>query len=292
MNPQCTPAQPPEKMSKPHRSRSVISDRAAKDQPVLIPRLLTLALLLVALLSGCQAQDSTPLPPTQTSPPPTATLTPSPTIIWFPPTATFTPFPTSSPPAPTEELRTNLGDIVLEDNFSSTSPWTTTRTADGNALIGANELTISIPSQKVYLTSMRQEPVLGDFYLEITAGPTFCQGQDEYGLLLRYSSPGDFYRVGVSCDGQVRLDRLYRGQASSPQPWLLSGALPIGAPSRSRLAVWVRGRELRVFVNDEFQFQVSDPQHTQGQIGVFARSTGDHLLTVGFSNLVIRQINP
>lgn len=189
-------------------------------------------------------------------------------------------------------MRPSLGEIILEDNFSSSDPWTTSRTTEGSALIGANELTISIPDQKLYLTSLRQEPLLGDFYIEITAGPTFCQEQDEYGLLLRYTSPGDFYRIAASCDGKVRLDRLYRDQASSPQPWLLSGALPIGAPSRSRLAVWVRGRELRVFVNDEFQFMISDPQHTQGQIGVFARSTGGHLLTVGFSNLVIRQITP
>jgi hypothetical protein len=189
-------------------------------------------------------------------------------------------------------MRPNLGEMLLEDDFSSDALWSTSRTVQGSALIGANQLTISIPNDKVYLTSLRQEPVLTDFYIEITAGPTFCQGQDEYGLLLRYASPGDTYRVGLSCDGQVRLDRLYQGQASSPQPWLLSGALPIGAPSLSRLGVWVRGRELRVFVNDQFQFKVSDPQLTQGQVGVFARSTGDHLFTVNFSNLLIRQISP
>jgi hypothetical protein len=189
-------------------------------------------------------------------------------------------------------MRPNLGDIILEDDFSSNERWSTSQTAQGSALTGANQLTISIPKEKVYLTSLRQEPILTDFYIEITAGPTFCQGQDEYGLLLRYTSPGDTYRVGLSCDGQVRLDRLYQNQASSPQPWMLSGALPIGAPSLSRLGVWVQGRELRVFVNDQFQFKVNDPQLTQGQIGVFARSTGDHLLTVNFSNLLIRQISP
>ena len=189
-------------------------------------------------------------------------------------------------------MRPSLGEIILEDNFSTSAPWSTSQTAEGSALLGANELTISIPNEKRYLTSLRQEPLLADFYIEITAGPTFCQGQDEYGLLLRYTSPGDFYRIALSCDGQVRLDRVYQDQASSPQPWLISGALPIGAPSRSRLAVWARGRELRVFINDEFQFQVSDPQLTQGQIGVFARATGDHLFTVGFSNLQIRQIGP
>lgn len=264
----------------------------AQTKPELALFLFLLVIAFTGLLFGCQTTGETQPSPTWSPLPPTTTFTPTATIIWFPATATFTPFPTSPPIPPTEEMRPALGGIILEDNFSSDAPWSTSRTAEGSALLGANELTISIPKEKVYLTSLRQEPLLSDFYVEITAGPIFCQGQDEYGLLLRYSSPGDTYRFAVSCDGQVRLDRLYRDQASSPQPWLLSGALPVGAPSRSRLAVWARGRELRVFVNDEFQFQVSDPQLTQGQIGVFARSTGGHLFTVSFSNLLIRQVSP
>lgn len=296
MNSLCTPAQQTVNVDLPSQmSSNQPMDRTwrytpAKRYPLLVIIVL-LTVIFTGLLSACQ-DAGTPPPATHTAPPATITSTPTPTIVWFPPTATFTPYPTSSPVAPTAEMRPDLGEMLLEDDFSSDARWSTSQTDQGSALIGANQLTISIPNEKVYLTSLRQEPVLTDFYIEITAGPTFCQGQDEYGLLLRYASPGDTYRVGLSCDGQVRLDRLYQGQASSPQPWLLSGALPMGAPSLSRLGVWVRGRELRVFVNDQFQFKVSDPQLTQGQVGVFARSTGDHLFTVNFSNLLIRQISP
>ena len=296
MNSPCTPAQQTvEADLSSQMSPNQPMDRTSRYTPAnRHPRFVIFVSLLsifTGLLAACQGV-STPPPPTHTAPPPTITFTPTPTIIWFPPTATFTPYPTSSPVAPTAEMRPDLGEMLLEDDFSSDALWSTSQTDQGSALIGANQLTISIPAAKVYLTSLRQEPVLTDFYIEITAGPTFCQGQDEYGLLLRYASPGDTYRVGLSCDGQVRLDRLYQWQASSPQPWLLSGALPMGAPSLSRLGVWVRGRELRVFVNDQFQFKVSDPQLTQGQVGVFARSAGGHLLTVNFSDLLIRQISP
>lgn len=248
--------------------------------------------LTTAALAGCLplAVETPPASPTPL--PPTTTASPTPTVIWFPPTATFTPFPTNPPPEPTLEARPNLGEMILQDEFPAGAPWSTSQTRSGSALLGAGELTIAIQEEKAYIYSLRQEPVLGDFYLEITASPAFCQGIDEYGLLVRYTSPGDYYRFSVSCDGQVRMDRVYQNQASSPQPWQLSGAVPIGAPSRSRLAVWALGLEMRFFVNDEFQFSVRDPQLPSGQVGVFIRSTGGHLMTVNFTDLLVRQITP
>jgi len=133
--------------------------------------------------------------------------------------------------------------------------------------------------------------VLRDFYLEITASPSLCRDADEYGLLLRASSLRDFYRFSLSCDGQVRLDRLVNGTASSPQPWTLSGAFPPGAPSISRLAIWAKEKEMRFFVNEEYQFTVSDPMLPSGSIGVFARSAGDNAVTINFSELIIREID-
>jgi hypothetical protein len=143
----------------------------------------------------------------------------------------------------------------------------------------------------VYAYTMRDEPVLGDFYVEITASPTLCQGNDEYGLLLRMTSPADFYRYSLSCNGKIRLDRLVAGQASSPQPWMQSGTVPPGAPSISRLAAWIYGKEMRFFVNDTYQFTVKDPLLASGNIGVFARSAGENAVTVSFSELLVRKIS-
>ena len=235
-------------------------------------------------------QAAPALLPTETSTP-TATVTPTATIVWFPPTATLTAFPTPVI-TPTQDLRTDLGEIILSDDFSSADSWTLGRTNSGSAALGKNELTIAISEPGAYVYSVRQTPVLKDFYAEITASPTLCRGQDEYGLLLRASSPGDFYRFSLSCDGQVRLDKLVGGTASSPQPWLFSPIVPSGAPSISRLAVWARGKEMRFFVNDVHQFTVSDPILPAGNLGVFARSGGETAVTVSFSDLMVRSINP
>ena len=221
---------------------------------------------------------------------PTLTATPTATIVWFPPTSTPTPFPTRVI-TPTQDHRPSLGEVLLTDDFSSPDSWLLGRTSSGSAALGKNELTIAISEPGAYVYSVRQTPVFSDFYVEITASPTLCRGQDEYGLLIRMSSPGDFYRFSLSCDGQVRLDRLVGGAASSPQPWTPSGSVPPGAPSSSRLGVWALGKEMRFFVNDEYQFTVNDPLLPSGNLGVFARSAGQLDVTVSFSDLIVYDIN-
>lgn len=250
---------------------------------------LPILLFTVIGVTGCLPVAAS-LPPPPATQPATDTPAPTKTVIWFPPTATPTPFPTIQI-TPTPDLRPDLGDILFTDDFSSGDHWSLGQTATSSVALGVKELSIALSEPRVYAYSLRDEPVLNDFYAEITASPTLCRDHDEYGLLLRMTSPSDFYRFSLSCDGQVRLDRLVAGKASSPQPWMQSGAVPPGAPSISRLAVWVYGKEMRFFINDTYQFTVRDPLLPSGNIGVFARSAGENAVTVSFSDLVVRNIS-
>jgi hypothetical protein len=128
---------------------------------------------------------------------------------------------------------------------------------------------------------------LSDFYAEIKASPSICRDGDEYGFLLRVSSSLDFYRFSLTCDGQTRVDKFIKGNASSPQPLTMSGAVPPGAPSNSQLAVWAVGKEMRFFANGEHLFTVYEPTLPSGGIGVFARASGEDDVTVSYSNLVV-----
>lgn len=247
-----------------------------------------LVVLGAVLLAGCLPREA-PLPPPTETPVPSASPTTTATTVWFPPTATPTPFPTL-PVTPTPDLRPSLGEVLFSDDFSEGGPWALARTSAGSVALGKNELTIAIAEPKAYLSSLRAEPLLKDFYLEITASPTLCRQADEYGVLLRVASESDFYRFSLSCDGQVRLVRVFKGAASAPQPWLSSGAVPPGAPSTSRLAIWAKGKEMRFFVNDVHQFTISDPTIPSGNLGVFARSAGENAVTVNFTDLVVREI--
>lgn len=234
--------------------------------------------------------------PTETPPPaPTvtpvviSTATPTETVIWFPPTATATPFSTLIV-TPTEVLKPEIGNIIFSDDFSNGDRWALGTSESGSVALGINELTIAISIPDTYIFTIRDEPVLRDFYAEITASPTLCRNLDEYGILFRWGSMGDFYRYSLACNGQVRLDRLTGGTAASPKPWTPTGVVPSGAPKSNRMAVWVKEKEMRFYIDDIPQFTLSDPMLSSGLIGVFARSAGDNALTVNFSDLIVYEV--
>ena len=245
-------------------------------------------LFMVILFSAC-GSTQTPQPFVEDTPTATITSSPTPTVEWFPATATPTMISTLLT-TPTPVLNPNLGAIIFSDDFNKPDLWLLGSTSSGNISLGVNELTIAIAEHGAYEYSIRKEPLLGDYHIEITTSPTLCQGEDQYGLLLRMSSSGTFYRYALSCDGRVRLDRVIQGTATSPQPWIQNNSIPPGAPIPSRLSVLLHGEEMRFFINDQFQFIVTDPALQIGNIGVFARSLGDNAVTVNFSNLVVREI--
>lgn len=268
-------------------SRRYLSDQSSLTKRRGFFGLAWVILLAVYGLWACLPVSTPQVLPTQTQLPPSQT--PTPTIVWFPPTATFTPFPTAAV-TPTVDLLMGLGDVIFQDDFSEASAWNLVEDPGGSVALGKNELSIVIQKNKTYLYSIRAEPVFSDFYLEITASPTFCRDKDEYGVLVRVSPTLDYYRYSLSCDGYVRLDRLVNGSASSPQTWVWSASVPPGAPSSSVVGVWAVGSEMRFFVNRQYQFTVRDPLLSSGSVGIFARSASDKPVTVSFSNLIIYEV--
>lgn len=247
--------------------------------------IMTITFILAGLASCSPLRTPLPLPTVTPVPP---TTTPTQTQVWFPPTPTYTLYPTPTGViTPTVDIQPEYGEPLIVDNFDDPALWTTTRGPVGSVAMGVNELSIAISSPRGYLYSQRQGPQLKDFYAEITASPSICSGEDEYGMLLRVSPSFDFYRFSLTCDGQTRLDKYYQGTASSPQALTYSSQVPPGAPSMSRLGVWASGKELHFYINDVYQFSVRDPSITSGTLGVFARAAGDGAVTVNYSELVV-----
>jgi hypothetical protein len=243
-------------------------------------------------LSACQPVTTATLElPTATYITPSPTASPSP--IWFPPTQTPTPpGPSQVASTPTSPASLEAGALIFSDDFSDPAAWELGQTGTGSRALGKNELTLAIAQPHSSLSSLRRDTQLGDYLLEITASPSLCKDGDEYGLLLRVTPEGDFYRWSLTCDGQTRLDKYYQGKASSPQGLMLSGAVPPGAPSQSRLAVRMKGKVLDFYINGEYQFSVRDPSLVSGTIGVYARAAGDNAVTVNFSDLSVYEPSP
>ena len=237
------------------------------------------------LLTACSSLGLEPV--TLTPPPPTITPSPTPTIVWFPPTATLTPQPVFTQP-PTPDMLTGLGELIASDDFSDPEEWDTAVSDDGSASVSRDRLTLAV-QPGIYLVSLQRQMVLGNFYAEITARPSLCRGEDEYGFLVRASAV-TYYRFSLTCNGQAHAERISLKERHDLHEPVISGDVPPGAPGEVRIGVWAAGSELRLFLNGRFQFSFTDLNLSSGTVGVFAHATGDTPVTVTFSDLRVQAV--
>ena len=245
-------------------------------------------ILPIILLSACLSV-STPEP----LPTPTQTAVPSPTstIEWFPSSPTPEQLPTIAV-TPTQEFMSEIGEIIFQDEFFSSDGWTVPQTDRGQINITNGEIVIIINEPKSLLVGTLEKPDLQDFYAEITANPVLCTGRDEYGFLFRVFGRNQYYRFALSCDGEVRLDKIGGAGTLVLYPWTRSASVPPGAPSVSKLEVIALQDEIRVFINGDPQFTIIDQGLSLGSFGVYARSAGETAVTISFSDLIVREVIP
>lgn len=237
------------------------------------------------LLSACLPLDATL--PTVTATQPADAATQTPTIVWFPASATPTrlavPTYTGTP-----EMGPGIGRLILRDDFSEERVWDTAVSDNGSAAISRDHLTLTV-QPGFYLSSMRREMPLSDFYAEISAHPSLCRADDNYGVLVR-GIGSSFYRFVLTCNRQVHAERVNGGTKLIIHEPVPSGDAP-GAPGEVRIGVWAVGSELRLFLNGRYQFSVSDPSFSTGAFGVYVRSTAENPVTVSFSDLEVREVD-
>jgi len=245
-------------------------------------------ILPIILLSACLSV-STPEPlPTPTQ---TAVASPTSTIEWFPSSPTPEQLPTIAV-TPTQEFMSEIGEIIFQDEFFSSDGWTVPQTDRGLINITNGEIVIIINEPKSLLVGTLEKPDLQDFYAEITANPVLCTGRDEYGFLFRVFGRNEYYRFALSCDGEVRLDKIVGTGTFVLYPWTRSASVPPGAPSVSKLEVIALQDEIRVFINGDPQFTIVDQGLSLGSFGVYARSAGETAVTISFSDLIVREVIP
>jgi hypothetical protein len=269
--------------------------RHLRRTPVQVSKLLVIRRLLRAialattlLTSSCSILDALNATPT----PILLTETPLPTstIIWFPASATPTLGVLSTQKPPTPEMRPGLGTTTLTDDFSDPSLWDTATSEQASAEIDNNRLNLSVQSH-IYKTSLRREFTANDYYVEITARPGLCRGEDAYGLLIRANPQGAaYYRFSLTCNGTAYAERISVGKRELLQIPLPSGDVPRGAPGEVRIGIWALGTEMRLFLNGRFQFNISSSNYSSGSIGVFVNSAGETPVIVSFSRLTLQEV--
>jgi len=270
---------------KPLNAQGAKSHKGKTFPPLCHAALQTVILSIVVFaLAGCSSLFPTPVPTGTLA----STDTVTPTIVWFPATNTPTPLPTMFVP-PTQEEHPGLGSLIFQDTFNNAGLWSTGLPEGASATVERNRITLT-SRPKFPILSFRSEPILTDFYAEVNASLSLCRNSDLYGLLVRLMSNVDYYRFLLNCNGEVRAERVRNGEVIPLQDWIPSGDAPLGAPGEVKISIWAAGAEMRLFLNDRYQFTVRDPVFRSGSIGVYAMSNDTTDITVSFSNLNVYQV--
>jgi len=243
--------------------------------------------LLLVFLTACSGLFPA-LPPTPTPVP--ATGTPTATIVWFPPTNTPTIFPTQTILS-TPQQRPGLGELLFSDPFDQPELWSTAAGSQASATWDRNRLILSISGRgPLFISSLRNQPILRDFYSEVIVTLHLCGEKDQFGMIFRAAPGGNYYRFTVRCDGQARMERSLSGSNQPLLNWLSSGDAPSAAPAQVKLGAWVVGSEMRFFLNNNYQFSVRDRFLYAGTLGFFAYANGATPITVSFSDLSVYSV--
>ncbi len=247
-----------------------------------------LPILFILALASCAPIQTQPVPAPATG---TPTPPPTETVQWFLPTLTPTPQIIQNA-TETPIYLIGIGETIATDDFTSAAAWNTVSADEGSISVSRNRITIAVKEPEIYLFSLRDAPLLSDFYLEIDAHPALCKGSDSYGLLFRAGN-GAAYRYALACDGTVRLERMkLYNHPRAIQEAISSGDAPLGSPGDVRLGVWASGAEMRFFLNGRYQFTAVDVILESGTLGVFAETDAeDSAMTVTFSDLVVQSVS-
>ena len=239
--------------------------------------------------SGCGSAPTVAASPAAVPEVVTTAATPT-EFLWFPATATPAPAVRITR-EPTPERKPGVGEWVVRDEMTSSAHWNAASTGSAAATVSEKGLTISAQPGDPGVVSLHRSAVFDDMYLEVTARTNLCRDRDAYGIVVRAPNDVAHYRFLCVCDGTAAAARFSLGGPRVLQPPSASADVPLGAPGEVRLGVWALGNEFRFFLNDRYQFTVSDSNYPTGGVGVFVQAGGQTPAVVTFSDLAIYRLS-
>ncbi|MDD2522889.1 MAG: hypothetical protein PHW11_08760 [Anaerolineaceae bacterium] len=108
----------------------------------------------------------------------------------------------SQTPSPTELVSTDPwgGEVTFSENFDSGDYWDF-ESGFLRSQIKNGQLEFTSKGTPWWSSWYTTKPEFKNGYVETSFSMPNCQGQDRFGLVIRWNRPGVFYYMGVTCDG-------------------------------------------------------------------------------------------
>lgn len=242
--------------------------------------------MVVNVLAACIGPSEQPTIEMLFSPTPTQTLTP--TIQWFPVTVTpvLVAIPTSTP---NPLVHPSHGALIFSDEGKMNDAWLGLQDSFGTISVNGNSVTLSVNSTKGSLTTLREKTTLDNFYFETVMSVGLCKKDDLMGVLFRASDTQNLYRFLFNCQGMISLQQVTDGKSTTLIDWSLSNQTQTSLSSPVKIGIWATGRTLRIYLNNQLQFETTNGAFRSGWIGFYAKSSGDTTVTASFSSINVYQ---
>ena len=188
------------------------------------------------------------------------------------------------------EINPGIGEVILTDDFSDDLSWDTAASDQASAAISNNRLSLAVQPNHIHCQPAPRHNLERFLCRDHQRVPAYAA--EMITTDLSSAPPGHtFYRFVLDCNRMIYVERINSGVKLIIFDPVLSGDAPAGAPGEVRIGIWAVGREMRLFLNDRFQFSVIDKSFPSGALGVFARSAGDTSMSVTFSDLTVYDVN-
>jgi hypothetical protein len=221
----------------------------------------------------------------------TPTFTPIATIDWFPVTATPAPqIKTTSTPNPA--ANPNFSNVIFSDAGVMKDHWSSAITTEGNVTVNQDSIALAVNSPAALLSTFRNDTSLGNYYFESVMTADLCKNSDQMGVLFRAQDSLDYYRLLIDCEGKIALQQVLGGTPIALKDWSFSNQIQAGLSAPIKIGIWVKSSTLRIYLNDQLQWEAESSAFFDGSIGFFAKASGDTSVTVHFSDITVYEVKP
>jgi hypothetical protein len=217
---------------------------------------------------------------------PTPIQSSTPTIVWFPTTATpeLVAVNTTTPKNASAPV---FGSLVYDDAGVMTDHWPAIQENVNLVTVSKDTLVLSVNNPRGTLLSLRQDTTLSDFYFESVMTMGLCRSEDAAGIVFRTVDAQSYYAFLVNCQGRIALERVLKGSPAMLLDWSLTNQVQPGLTTPLKIGVWAQGSTIRIYINDQLQYEVINSAYYRGGIGFIAQASGDTAVSVNFSEIKI-----
>ncbi|MFW6068028.1 MAG: family 16 glycoside hydrolase [Chloroflexota bacterium] len=184
-------------------------------------------------------------------------------------------------------------DVLFQDDFSDplAGNWHLEGDEQGQAAIVDGQLVVHIQTPATAQFVTLDEQIFTDFLLDVEATQIGGQVGGSYGVLVRMTGPGQFYRFEVTSNGEYVVER--HDEAGNwerlTEDWQSSPAILQGLNETNRLRVAAAGSTLSFYANETLLAQVIDGTYERGAVALDAGTFNQSEMQVAFDNVVLRR---